>query len=266
MDGEVFLYYKGIWTSVPDNVTHVRMCSTVPSIDSNTFWTCSQLTNVELNEGLKQIDKWAFSDCTSLQSIIIPSTVKFIHNKAFDDCTSLVAIEFCEEIEQFMNEHELFLPRWNRGVSEALLRTYSFLARRNIPARLDTLKLQTWKLNIHEMLQRIPEEWKDDDVDNDADAYYKYEEEEDNEEDNDSEDEEEEDNIGQKFFDVIESRLANYEHLQDVVAPILELALWKSKMSEQLNSKGVDTQMKLQCRYNSLSMVSIIIPNALSFL
>jgi hypothetical protein len=46
---------------------------------------------------------------------------------------------------------------------------------------------------------------------------------------------------GVNYFDSIESRLANYEHLQNV-APILELALWKSEGQ------------------------AIIIPNVLSFL
>ncbi len=68
------------------------------------------------------------------------------------------------------------------------------------------------------------------------------------------------------LFRSIESLLANYEHLQADVAPILELALWKAKMEEKSNGNIVDEQMKSQCRFDSLKMVSIIIPNALSFL
>ncbi len=112
--------------------------------------------------------------------------------------------------------------------------TYSFLARRNIPARLGRIKAQTWKDNILNMLQLI--------LDN-------LEEEEDN------------------YVLSIESRLHNYEYLQGVVAPILELAIWKSKISEQSNGdRRLYERMKSQCRCDSLTMVHIIIPNALSFL
>ena len=118
------------------------------------------------------------------------------------------------------------------------MKTYSFLARRNIPSRLDTIHFQTWKENIHNMLQRIPEELEYDDINRIWDD---------------------------RYFDSIEHRLSDYEQAQEV-APILELALWKSKMEEQLNSKGLDAEMKLQCRLYSLSMVCIIIRNALAFL
>ncbi len=151
-------------------------------------------------------------------------------------CERLLAIELCEEIEQFV--HEASLHWWNHGVSEESLRTYSFLARRNIPSRLDTIHFQTWKENIHNMLQRIPEELEYDDINRIWDD---------------------------RYFDSIEHRLSDYEQAQEV-APILELALWKSKMEEQLISKGLDAEMKLQFYLYSLSMVCIIIRKALSFL
>ena len=211
------------------SLTSIRIPSTVKVISKKAFQGCTQLMNVELCEGQVCIDNWAFADCTSLTSIRIPSTVKSTRKNAFSRCERLLAIEFCEEIEQFV--HEVSLPWWNHGKSKVLLRTYSFLARRNIPSRLDAIHFQTWKDNIHNMFQRIPEE-----------------------------------PCKESYFALIESRLANYEHLQDEVAPILELALWKAKMEEQSKGKYVDAQIKFQCRYNSLSMVPIIIPNVLSFL
>jgi hypothetical protein len=214
----------------------VRIPSTVKAIEIGTFFGCHHLRNVELCEGLERIDHRAFHDCTSLTGIRIPSTVKRIRRDAFKGCTSLITIKFCAEMDQFVNE--VSLPWWNHGVSEVSLETYSFFARCNIPARLDTIKFQTWKINIHDMLQKIPtmipprKDWEHDD-------------------DND--------------FASIDSQLAKYQHLQGV-APLLELVLWKSKILEQSNGNLLDERMKLQCRFDSLSMVSIVIPNALSFL
>jgi hypothetical protein len=110
------------------------------------------------------------------------------------------------------------------------------LVRSNIPARLNLIKQESWKDKILNMLQLIPDNL---------------------------EEEEEEDN----YILSIESRLDNYEYLQGVVAPILELAIWKSKISEQSNGdRRLYERMKSQCRCDSLTMVHIIIPNALSFL
>jgi hypothetical protein len=206
------------------SLVSIRIPSTVKVISSGAFFACHQLVNVELCEGLECIDQRAFCSCTSLQSIRIPSTVSHIRKNAFRRCQRSLAIEFSEEIEQFVDEVSLLW--WNHGNSEESLRTYSFLAQHNIPARLDRIKQRSWKIHIHDRLQRIPEGLK-----------------------------------AVNYFDSIESRLASLEHLQNV-APILELALWKSHMEGLANSH----LKKLECRYNSLSMGTIIIPNVLSFL
>jgi hypothetical protein len=203
--------------------------STVKEIGSLAFSRCSELRNVELCEGLEEIKSKAFAGCTSLQRISIPSTVKEIGEEAFRGCSGLKAIEFCNEIEQFVNEASLHW--WNHGVSEASLITYSFLARCHIPARLGTIRAQTLKNDIHNMLRRIPEQLDD-----------------------------------LPYYDSIESRLANYVYLQEV-APFLELALWKVKITEQQSSGNlVNDDMKMLCRRDSISMFVIIFPNVLSFL
>jgi BspA type Leucine rich repeat region (6 copies) len=236
------------------SLTSIRIPSTVKRIRPEAFRECTQLMNVELLEGLERIDSWAFTWCTMLANIIIPSTVNYIGKNAFNYCSGLIAVEFCEEIEQFVTE--VSLPWWNRGVSKASLMTYSFLARRNIPARLGRIKAQTWKINIHDMLQSVPamiplrelrgpeedqEEREElgDDVDNDDD-----------------------------YFNLIESQLSNYEYLQEV-APFLELALWRAKIMEHQsngNISNVENEGKLMCRTNSFSMLAIIFPNVISFL
>ncbi len=235
------------------SLTSIRIPSTVKEIGEKAFSGCSQLINVELCEGLELIGDSAFQLCTSLTFIRIPSTVNYIAADAFSGCESLLAIEFSEEMEQFVDE--ALLQWWNHGVSEASLRTYSFLARRNIPARLGAIQVQKWKENIYNMLQRIPEMWMD------IEDEYDVDEEEDDEE-------EEEENGYTYFLDSIESQLSNYEYLQEV-APFLELALWRAKIMEHQsngNITNVENEGKLRCRTNSFSMFAIIFPNVISFL
>ena len=247
-EGLEWIDYAAFWGC--SSLESITIPSTVKKIGGRAFKYCDQLVSVELNEGLEQIERGAFAKCSSLRHIRIPSTVKKIGEDAFKDCDNLSVIEFCNETEQLVNETSLHW--WSQGVSKASLKTYTFLARCNIPARLDQIKFQTWKENVHNMLRRIPEELKDDNSDYDS-----------SDEQDDSQFEEDENTY---YFDLIESRLANYEHLRDDVAPALELALWKSKILEQSNSNHLDGQMKFQCRCDSLSMISIIIPNALRFL
>ena len=72
----------------------------------------------------------------------------------------------------------------------------------------------------------------------------------------------------EKFFVYTDSKLSVYENLKD--APMmLELAIWKSKITEQNdmnNDSTLTDDTKMQCRIASFSMVAIIVPNVLSFL
>ncbi len=209
-------------------------------IDEGVFRHCDELVNVELHEGLESIHKESFGRCTSLRHISIPSTVDYIHWKAFNNCSDLAEIEFCNEIEEFLNE--VPLPWWNHGVSGASLVMYSFLAQHHIPARFGTIKVREWKDNIHGMLQRIPT----------MISFSEVEEKYDNDE----------------YFNSLNSQLINYEHAQDV-APLLELALWKMKILKHSYGNlfsNNENDVKLMCRTDSFSMFGIIFPNVLSFL
>ena len=71
------------------------------------------------------------------------------------------------------------------------------------------------------------------------------------------------------FYDSIDSKLSVYKNLKD--APmLLELAIWKSKSIEQLFNRDNGTltvhMLKMHCRTDSEMIVTIIIPNVLSFL
>ncbi len=65
------------------------------------------------------------------------------------------------------------------------------------------------------------------------------------------------------YFDSIDSKLSVYENLEEAPT-LLELAIWKSKLSE-INGP-LTTKMMMQCRTDCVMMVTIIVPNVLSFL
>lgn len=195
--------------------------------------------NVDLCEGLECIESWAFYECT-LERITIPSSVDCICNNSFSRCNNLAAIEFCDEIEQFV--HEVSLPWWNHGVSAVSLCTYCFLVQFNIPTRLEQIKVVVWKDNILDLMQRIPTM-----ITSNADVW-KYEPE-------------------NRYFESIDSLLINHEYVQHCLT-VLELALWKARITEQQSNGNTihDEDVKLVCRAQSFSMSVIIIPNVLSFL
>ena len=111
------------------------------------------------------------------------------------------------------------------------------------------IKMRVWRENIHAMLRRIPTEIPFDD---DDDGGY------------DDDNYDDDDDVGYEpkngYFDSINSQLANYEHVQDVV-PLLELALWKTKMIEQYNGNLISDDVRSKCRGGSISMFAIIFPN-----
>ena len=214
----------------------IRIPPRVKSISKMAFKDCDALRYVYLSEGLKYIREEAFADCPLLRHITIPSSVKRIHPDAFK-CNIiwmnplLEKVQFCDEIEELVSGASL--DWWGNGASERALRTFNFLVRCNIPARLvQPLIARQWQANIHDMLRGIPSvnfvALKD-------------------------------------YFNTIESKLTGYESLHNATT-VLELAIWKSKISEQYGQgmDNVSATAKLQCRVECGACV--IIPNVLSFL
>ena len=142
-------------------------------------------------------------------------------------------IQFCEEIEEFLND-VVSLPWWNDGVSEASLAMYSFLAQHNIPARLGRIKMRKWKDNIHGMLRCIPtmisfSEADEVEVQEEEEVQEEKEvQEEEFEEEELAEEELEDDDETNFAFDdhfySISSQLIKFEYAQDV-ALLWELAI-----------------------------------------
>ena len=209
-------------------LVRIMINSAIRVIKIGAFKGCSDLTIAILNDGLEVIGEEAFKGCT-LECISIPPTVREIDETASTHCSGLTAVQFYDEIEEFVSG-ESMLHRWNHGVHKKCLRTYSFFVRCNIPERVGFLLPRMWQSNIHNMIGGIP-------------------------------------SISSKglnsYFRSIESKLSVYD------APaLLELAIRKSKIIEQTDGKIdlLDGNMKIECQTGSLSMVVIIVPSVFSFL
>jgi hypothetical protein len=202
-------------------------------IHEEAFNNCLGLTIVVLGKGLEEIWKWEFCQCTLLHEIVIPPAIRVIHKEAFNECLQLTNVRFCNEIEEFVSG-ELMRDWWNHGVHEWSLSTYCFLVRCNIPECLDLIRPMKWQATIHKMLRHIP-------------------------------------SISTKgldfYFDSIDSKVFEYRNLVDTPT-MLVLAIWKSKIAKQCgpNNDLLTSEVKVQCRSDSVTMVIIIVQNVLAFL
>jgi hypothetical protein len=96
----VFIYNEDTKDDIPDNVTHVKVDSSVKEIHAWAFKDCVSLVEVEFSEGLEVIGHGAFHNCTNLMLINkLPSTLKEIGEDAFRNCKSLDSIEFPEGLQ-----------------------------------------------------------------------------------------------------------------------------------------------------------------------
>nr|MCR4925573.1 leucine-rich repeat protein [Clostridiales bacterium] len=73
-------------------ITSVALPSTVKTIGTMAFFSCTKLESVTLSS-VKSIGVKAFANCSSLKNLTLPSTVTFIGSKAFSDCTKISYIE-----------------------------------------------------------------------------------------------------------------------------------------------------------------------------
>lgn len=74
--------------------TSITIPSSVTTIDSSAFNSCSSLVSVDMPDSLTTIKGYAFAHCSSLESIRIPHLTKSIGSYAFYDCPSLTSVTF----------------------------------------------------------------------------------------------------------------------------------------------------------------------------
>lgn len=100
--------YRDEETVVPQDVTHVRVHTSVTVLPDDVFEERKKLVQVDLPEGLLEIGYGAFYECKSLKSITIPSTVILIDAFAFANCNGLEEINLnCKELVT-IGEHAFY--------------------------------------------------------------------------------------------------------------------------------------------------------------
>lgn len=81
------------------NITNISIPNVVV-IEEYAFFSCYDLTSVELSEGLQSIGWDAFRDCANLTLISLPSTLTEIGQTAFNGCSSLRSIIIPDSITE----------------------------------------------------------------------------------------------------------------------------------------------------------------------
>ena len=86
------------WATYEDDIVTVVVDDGVTRIGSNSFYSCSSLTNVILSDTITSIGDSSFCECTSLISINIPDSTTDIGSYAFDSCSSLKNVTLSKSI------------------------------------------------------------------------------------------------------------------------------------------------------------------------
>ena len=89
--GSTYGSYSGD-VKIPERVSYNSIEFQVVMIDNDAFYSCRDLTSVEIPETVTSIGRNAFWGCSGLTSITIPSSVTTIGSGAFGGCKSLTTI------------------------------------------------------------------------------------------------------------------------------------------------------------------------------
>ena len=117
IDEAAFRSYNFTKVSIPSTVSSIgsyafQSCTsletvvlpdTITVLPEGLFSGCIKLKSVKMPAKLKTIGKWAFSSCKALDQITIPSTVTTIGEEAFLDCTALKEIEIGKNVTNIGN-------------------------------------------------------------------------------------------------------------------------------------------------------------------
>ena len=81
--------------NIPSTITYEGETYTVTAIANVAFRFCTQLTEVEIEEGVTTIGNYAFIGCSNLEAISLPSTLTNIGGGTFCGLSKLTAIKVC---------------------------------------------------------------------------------------------------------------------------------------------------------------------------
>ncbi len=86
-----FYDYKGD-VVIPEDVTYMSRTRKVISIGAKAFYSCRELTSVNIPNSVTNIGKEAFSYCDNMTSVNIPNGVTSIGEYAFNNCYGLTSV------------------------------------------------------------------------------------------------------------------------------------------------------------------------------
>ena len=89
--------YKGNIT-IPSTVSYSGKTMQVVGIGEKAFYSCSELSSVELPNSIVEIGKNAFWYCKKLSTIVIPSSTTSIGDYAFQSCEKLVTVSLSNSL------------------------------------------------------------------------------------------------------------------------------------------------------------------------
>ncbi|KAK1737907.1 leucine-rich repeat domain-containing protein [Skeletonema marinoi] len=246
----------------------------VREVEYEAFYSCDALTEVEFSDKLERIGKNAFDYCNSLQKIKMPS-VRFIESGAFSDCEQLTEAEFggnLERIDTYAFDTCPLLRRIAIPLKDDILplASYSSLCNQfgfcpnltivdlvgveGINKTISSLFLQSWKdemnhdMNcINQVLPHTTESAKTDTI-----RLW----------------------IG-SLLGKMERYKAEHYRLLKQATTLLELAIWKAKIDEEVMAHSLETKPAKRAKLNDDSIrkeqrvtsgASIVIKNVLPFL
>lgn len=83
-----------------EEITDLKIPSTIETINNKAFISCSGLNSVEFPTSVSKIGSSAFRDCSELSSVSLPGSLTSLGSACFMDCVSLKNIEFPESLTE----------------------------------------------------------------------------------------------------------------------------------------------------------------------
>lgn len=83
---------SAISVTIPESIVNNGTTYNVTAIGSNAFWSCYNISSIEIPNSITSIGASAFVSCTTMTNIIIPNSVTSIGNNAFQNCNKLSSI------------------------------------------------------------------------------------------------------------------------------------------------------------------------------